>query len=396
MNLLLYSPEYALHQTGEISLRGNDLVHHIAGQELVDQVYTVEKLRYPFPVAGRVPNPEQPARMAACLEALQAFQLVGEKAGQLRLRGPRPARFEELARVHNPAYIRQVVELSQAGGGGLAESTYIGPGSYETAALAAGAGLAAAEMIRAGAGRNALALVRPPGHHASQSSGSGFCIFNNVAVLAWACRGLGWPKVLIIDWDLHHGDGTQSIFYNNPHILTCSLHQYGPELYPERGNFQETGQAEGQGFTVNLPLPAKTSAQDYLELFRRVVPALAASFRPDIILVSAGYDGHFNDTQNLYVWDPEGGLNLAAQTYHELTLEVAGLAEQYCDGRYIILLEGGYNLYALAAGVVNTAAAMLSLPPLITELIPASSRQPPLNIASYLKKLQSFHPDLKF
>ncbi len=389
---LIYSPQFAQHQTGEISLRGDDLVHHLGGQELIDPVYTVAKLQYPYPVPGRIPNPEQPARITASYEALAAFGLIGEGSGQLRLHEPRQASFDELASVHTAGYINRVIDLSRAGGGELAESTYIGAGSYQWAALSAGAGLRAAELIFSGQADSALVLTRPPGHHAGRDSGAGFCVFNNIALLAQDCRTRwGCKRVMIIDWDLHHGDGTQAIFDHDPTVLFCSLHQFGPELYPEKGDFQEIGTGPGRGYTVNLPLPAKTGADDYLQLFRRVVPTLARQFQPDIILVSAGYDGHFNDTQNPYVWDPAGGLCLTAQSYAELTQVVAECAALYCQGRYIVVLEGGYNLYCLPAGLVNTAATMLGYSPLAVETLPPTVAIRPLDVEAYLQKLNRYH-----
>lgn len=395
---LLYSPSFAMHQTGEISLRGDDLIHHIGGRELIDPVYTVAKLQYPYPVAGRVPNPEQPARSTICHETLNAFGLIGREGGQLRLVEPQPASVLELTATHSPQYVNRVAELSRAGGGELAESTYIGPGSYEWAALSAGAGLTAAQLLfDGGEADNALVLGRPPGHHAGRYNGAGFCVFNNVALLANACRSrFGWRKVLIVDWDLHHGDGTQELFYADPDVLFCSLHQFGPELYPEKGDFGEIGEGAGRGYTVNLPLPAKIGEESYLTLFRRVVPTLAAQFRPDIILVSAGYDGHFNDTQNPYVWDAGGGLCLTSQTYTALTEIIADCATRFCEGRYIVLLEGGYNLYSLAAGVVNTAAAMQSQSALISEKLPPAVPITSLDTEEYLRKLQSYHSRWNF
>ncbi|HEX2911792.1 MAG TPA: histone deacetylase [Chloroflexia bacterium] len=394
---LIYSPDFSLLRTSEISLRGNDVVHYVAGQELVDPVYTVAKLQYPYAVPERVPNPEQPARSLACYESLAAFGLVGDAAGQMLPVVPRSATLNELAAVHSHNYINRVRAVSDAGGGELGESTYIGENSFQWAGLSAGAGLTALEVLFSGAADNAMVITRPPGHHARRESAAGFCVFNNVAVLAEACRRhYGLQKILIVDWDLHHGDGTQEIFYNDAGVLFCSLHQFGPELYPEKGDFNETGTGAGLGYTVNLPLPAKTGDDAYLALFQRVIPALAAFYRPDIILVSAGYDAHFNDTQNLYVWDPAGGLCLSAQAYSTLTEVVKSCAEQYCQGRYIVLLEGGYNLYSLPASVVNTAATMLGLDPLITERLPVTVPVAALDVNAYLEKLGRYHPNYHF
>ena len=389
---LIYSPLLAEHQTGEISFLGDDLIHHIAGQELVDPVYTVAKLQYPHTMPGRLPNPEQSARVLAAYESLAAFELIGSADHQFSLLEPRPATFDELKTVHTSAYIERVANLSQVGGE-LGESTYIGIGSFEGARLAAGAGLTAAQAIAEGRANNALVLSRPPGHHARPEGAAGFCIFNNVAITARQCQRLGWKRVLIVDWDLHHGDGTQAVFWTDPDVLFCSLHQFGPELYPEHGDWGETGEGAGVGRSVNLPLPAKIGDEVYLTLFEAVVPTLVARFRPDIVLVSAGYDGHFNDTQNPYVYDPGGGLSLSARLYHRLTRIVAECTESYCEGRYIVLLEGGYNLHNLASGLLNTAAAMLDGSPLVTEVVPPGLPITPLDSSAYLDKLRFYHPD---
>jgi acetoin utilization deacetylase AcuC-like enzyme len=389
---LVYSPEFRLYQTGEIHLDGNNVVHHVEDMRLIDPVYTVEKLQYPFPVTTAVPYPENGSRMVTCHEALTRFGLIGDAPGQMRQVPPRLATADEIARAHDKNYIRHVAELSRSGGE-LGESTFVGRGAYHSALLSAGAGITAAELLHAGTAQNAFVISRPPGHHAAFANAAGFCIFNNVAVTARHCQALGWRKVLIVDWDLHHGDGTQALFYDDPSVLFCSLHQYGPELYPEKGNFDETGTGAGIGYTVNLPLPAKTDADAFLQLFEPLITKLSARFEPDIILVSAGYDAHFNDTQNLYVWDPAGGLSLTAQTYSRLTEIIASAAERYCNGRYIVLLEGGYNLQALANGAVNTAAAMLGYGSLISENVPPGVPVLRLDVEAYLRTLTQYHPE---
>jgi acetoin utilization deacetylase AcuC-like enzyme len=392
---LIYSAEFASQYTGEISFEGDNLVHHVAGLSLVDPVFTVGKLQYPYPLPPRVPYPEQSLRATTCYEAMLGFGLVGPDTGQFRLHPPRPASLDELAGVHAAAYIRKVQNLSRTGGE-LAEATYFGKGAFEAAQLAAGAAIHAVELLGSGATTSALVLARPPGHHAGRESGGGFCIFNNAALAAVAARRFGWQKALIIDWDLHHGDGTQAIFEKDAGALYLSLHQFGPELYPETGDFPETGCGAGEGFSVNLPLPARTGDASYLALFEHVVPRLVEQFRPDLLIVSAGFDGHFNDTINPYVWDPGGGLSLSAQLYHALTGIVKECAGQYCAGRYVVILEGGYSLYNLPAGLVNTAAAMLDRPPLVVETIPANIAQVNLDIEEYLARLRSHHKRFQF
>lgn len=392
---LIYSAEFARTYTGEISFEGDALVHHVDGLSLVDPIFTVGKLQYPYPLPPRVPYPEQALRVTTCYETLLAFGLVGPEAGQFRLHSPRPVTMEELAGVHSAKYIQKVKDLSETGGE-LAGATYIGKGAFEAAQLAAGAAVTAVELLGEGYANSALALLRPPGHHAAREHGGGFCVFNNAALAAVAAQRFGWQKTLIIDWDLHHGDGTQAIFEAEAGVLYLSLHQFGPELYPETGDFHETGSGAGKGFSVNLPLPAKTGDAAYLALFERVVPKLVEQFRPDLIIVSAGFDGHFNDTLNPYVWDPGGGLSLTAQLFHTLTGLVKECAGRYCEGRYIVLLEGGYNLYNLPASLVNTAAAMLDRPLLVVENIPANVPQVSPDLEEYLARLQSHHTLFKF
>ena len=390
-SVLVYSPHSADYEIGFISFQGDNLIHHINGQTLVDPVYTVSQLQYTYPLPSSVTHPERGERVRAAYEALQTFDLVGDRTHQLKQLEPRLATEAEILRVHAPVYLQQVQALSRTGGE-LGKAAYVGAGVYESALLSAGSGLTALELLKSGQANNALVLTRPPGHHAAPAQGAGFCIFNNVAVLAKECQRQGWQRVLIVDWDLHHGDGTQAIFYDDPAVMFCSLHQFGPELYPETGDWHETGQGQGLGYTVNLPLPAKLGDATYLSLFKRVIPALADYYRPDIILVSAGYDGHFNDTINPYVWDPGGGLSLSAQLYHTLTRVIADCASRYCEGRYIIILEGGYNLHNLTASLVNTASAMLGQPPFVTETIPDNIPQTQLEVEEYLEKLSKASP----
>lgn len=388
---LFYSAEFTRRTTGEISFRGDSLVHHVGGREFIDPVFTVSKLEYPYSLPARVIYPEQALRVSTSYEALQAFGL----AERFKLCPPRPATLEELREVHSPEYVEKVRQLSLTGGE-LAEATYIESGAFEVAQLSAGAAISAVELLGKGETESALVLARPPGHHAKRDSGGGFCLFNNAALAVVAARRFGWQKALVIDWDLHHGDGTQEIFDEDGRVVYCSLHQFGPELYPETGNFSDTGRGQGAGYSVNLPLPAKTGDVTYLALFERVIPALAEQFRPDLVVVSAGYDGHFNDTLNPYVWDPGGGLSLSAQLYHRLTSIVKECAAKYSAGRYLVILEGGYNLYNLPAGIVNTAAAMLDQPPPIVEAFPANIPRANPDVETYLAELRQHHRLFQF
>lgn len=255
-----------------------------------------------------------------------------------------------LSRVHDPAYIAQVAAICRRGGGYLDSDTYLVQATYDAARLAAGG---VAELTRAvlrGEIPNGIALVRPPGHHAERHRGMGFCIFNNIAVAAQAALDeFGLQRVLIFDWDVHHGNGTQDIFYGSPHVLFISTHQY--PHYPGTGDWREAGEGAGLGYTVNMPLPAGVGDAGFDRLFREVAAPLVERFRPELILVSAGYDAHWRD--------PLAGLHLSLSGYWHLARELVELARRLCEGRIVVMLEGGYDLKVLALGVADTCRALL-------------------------------------
>ena len=228
--------------------------------------------------------------------------------------------------------------------------TVISPGSYDAAMLAAGAATAAVDAVMEGA-RAAFALVRPPGHHARYNSAMGFCLFNNMAVAAQhAVKKYGLERVMIVDWDVHHGNGTQDYFYERDDVLFFSSHRY--PFYPGTGAANETGRGKGEGYTVNVPLPAGTGDGRYKEVFDDVVAPLARRYRPQLILVSAGYDAHLAD--------PLGGMAVSVAGFSEMARTVRSLADEIaeCEGRVAAVLEGGYNVEALAASVMATIGAM--------------------------------------
>jgi acetoin utilization deacetylase AcuC-like enzyme len=367
---LVYSEDFILHETGHIFVDGTNLILQVGKQRLVDPYYTVENLRYYSPLPHGAPHPERPERTALIYASLEATGLLEE----LQLIPPEAVSDQVLEAVHDPVYVATVRQLAQTEGGCLGEGTLLTSRSYEIARLSAGAGITAAKKILAGELKSAFVLSRPPGHHASRDRAAGFCIFNNAAILTryWLEQNPN-DRVFIIDWDVHHGDGTQSFFYEDKQVFYLSLHQYGPpDLYPGTGGVEETGTGAGLGFTANIPLPGKAGDKLYLEVFEELVPALVAQFKPNLILVSAGQDGHFNDLGNIYLWDPPGGMALTAQCYHRLTQTVSQLAETYCEGKYILQLEGGYNLRNLSNSVVNSVSAMLGLPEMVTEQLPAN------------------------
>jgi acetoin utilization deacetylase AcuC-like enzyme len=253
-----------------------------------------------------------------------------------------------LSQVHDPTYIRAVDEVARAGGGYWDLDTHISEGSYEAALLAAGA--AAAAVDAAIAGTPSFALVRPPGHHALRESAMGFCLFNNVAVAAQhAVSAHGLSRVMVVDWDVHHGNGTQDAFYDRADVLFFSSHRY--PFYPGTGALEEAGEGAGRGYTVNVPLPGGLDDAGYRRVFEQVVAPLAHRYRPELIVVSAGYDSHLAD--------PLGGMAVTVAGFSEMARMVIGLAREIteCQGRLAAVLEGGYNVSALAASVAATIAA---------------------------------------
>ena len=251
----------------------------------------------------------------------------------------------EVARVHDLDYVVQLQEFCDAGGGQLDADTAVNAASWEAARLAAGAGLAAIEALEAGEGSSAFLAVRPPGHHAVPAHAMGFCLLNNVAVAAAALREQG-QRVLILDWDAHHGNGTQDMFWDDANVLYISLHQ--SPLYPGTGALHDIGFGPGRGTTINVPFPPGTTGDAYSSAFARVIEPAADRFRPDWVLVSAGFDAH--------AADPLTDLGLASGDFAEMmsrTLDLAPL------GRCVVFLEGGYDLGALEASVVAMCGVLI-------------------------------------
>ncbi len=285
-------------------------------------------------VAGPM-HPESPGRLRAIWNVLDSTPIPGV----LRERA-RAATRDELLRVHDAAHVEQV--LSFAGKAAqLDGDTAMSPGSANAALLAAGAACELTQQVWRGEAQNGFALVRPPGHHAERQQAMGFCLFNNVAVAAEAARAAGASRVMILDWDVHHGNGTQHSFEKRSDVLFCSSHQF--PFYPGTGAPSEIGSGEGAGYTVNVALPGGMGDADYGAVFHEVFLPIAQRYRPELILVSAGFDAHRAD--------PLGGMNVTERGFAAMASSMKSLADEVCGGKLVLLLEGGYDLSGLSQSV---------------------------------------------
>jgi acetoin utilization deacetylase AcuC-like enzyme len=288
-------------------------------------------------------HPERPARLEAVLHGLRAS---GLDDALVRFE-PQPAPLDAVERVHPGRYRVALEEFSLAGGGSLDGDTVLGEYSYEAAMLAAGAGLEAVRLLESGLGDAAFCAVRPPGHHATPRRAMGFCLINNVAVVAAELAARG-QRVLVVDYDAHHGNGTQDAFYDDDRVVYVSMHEY--PLYPGTGSLMETGEGRGSGATINVPVPSGTTGDVYRRAVDEVVAPMAAAFQPDWLLLSAGFDAHRRD--------PITGLGLASGDFADLTADLAALVPA---GRRVVFLEGGYDLEALADSSAAACGALLGV-----------------------------------
>lgn len=254
---------------------------------------------------------------------------------------------------HSSSLVEQVELTSGKDFGALDPDTTTSPESYAAAMLAVGAVVKGVDLLVENEIDNGFALVRPPGHHAEQDRAMGFCLFNNIAIAAHhAIEKHGYERVMIVDWDLHHGNGTQRSFYETKNVLYVSMHQY--PYYPGSGSFQETGRGEGEGYTINIPMDAGQGDSEYGEIFNEIVVPVGLLYKPQLILLSTGFD--------IYHGDPLGGMRVGYEGFGYMTRKMRELACEVCDGRLLATLEGGYNLTGLRDGVFSVLSEMVGEP----------------------------------
>ncbi len=294
-------------------------------------------------------HPENAARLRSILARLEKAGLDRDcRAGTFQ-----PLAEEAITAIHNPDVVARVKEVVRHGGGYLDADTVVSPASFEVALAAAGACVAAVDAVLNGTDKNALCLVRPPGHHATPHRSMGFCLFNNIALAAHHARTVhGLRRILIVDWDVHHGNGTQDIFFADGDVFFYSIHRYGYGFYPGTGAADETGSGPGLGKTINVPVRFGTSRADYRGMYRNALEKAADAIKPELVLVSAGFDAH--------ALDPIGSLGLDVEDFVFLTTMVLEVAKTHADGRLVSCLEGGYNLDALAESVQGHLEELLA------------------------------------
>ena len=323
-------------------------------------------------------HPENAKRLEAIMAHLEETALIE----QLTPIKPRPATVEELSYVHQTSYISHIKNAASEGIGWLDADTLMSPDSYDAALYAAGGAIEATDAVISGKVNSAFALVRPPGHHATAAAAMGFCLFNNIAIAArHAIKKHKTERVAIIDFDVHHGNGTQEAFDSDSQILYISTHQY--PHYPGSGTIYDTGSAAAQGSKVNIPLPAGSGDDEYRQVFEQIIVPVTRRFRPELILVSAGYDPHWADHLAM--------MEVTTTGFAEMARTIKGLADEFCAGKLVFTLEGGYNLKALAASVKATFDVLLGRSDIEDPLGPPERRWAAPDIGELIKEIKKIH-----
>jgi acetoin utilization deacetylase AcuC-like enzyme len=305
----------------------------------------VEDRRYLLHSAGFC-HPESPERLAGIYEMLDN-PAMSWKFTHIEAR---EATHDEIAIVHSPSYINHIAGTDGKDFVMLDSDTITSPDTYSVAKLAVGGVCNAVDQVLDGIVDNAFAFVRPPGHHAGTENAAGFCIFNNIAIGAMhAILKYGLKRVMIVDWDLHHGNGTQSIFYRDPRVLYFSAHQH--PHYPGTGSLQEIGQGKGEGYTINAPMSAGANDAAFVKVFSKILEPVALEYQPELILLSAGFDAYFKD--------PLGGLRITPDGFAGLTRILLNIADKCCQDRFVAVLEGGYHVAGLAKSAKSVLEEML-------------------------------------
>ncbi|HSO00770.1 MAG TPA: histone deacetylase [Candidatus Nanopelagicales bacterium] len=295
-------------------------------------------------------HPERPERLGAARRAVERCGEAGRRTNPLP---PRDATDEELARAHDPAYLAELMKLD-GHWTSLDADTYLSPASVRAARRAAGAAISLVDAILASpSDPTGLALLRPPGHHATHRTGMGFCLVNNIAIAAHAALARGLQRVAIVDFDVHHGNGTQDIFWRDPRVLFISLHQW--PFYPGSGLAREVGEGDGKGYTLNVPLSEGATDAVYEAAFDETLVPVLDEYAPELLLVSAGFDAHERD--------PRSAMRLTAAAYASMTRKLAGVARRSAQGRLGVVLEGGYHLGAIEESLIATLHAATGLAP---------------------------------
>lgn len=328
-------------------------------------------------------HPENKRRLEAIITALKKEKLL-ERLDQLATEPADPA---EVAQVHTKEYIKSVRELCERGARYLDPDTYLVRQSYDVALLSVGAALLAMRRVLAGKYRACFSLGRPPGHHAEPNRGMGFCLFNNGAIAArLAMSEFNVEKILYIDWDVHHGNSTQKVFYHDPRVMFVSVHQ--SPAFPGTGRIEETGEGKGRGYNVNIPLPPGCGDEEYKAVFEEIIVPLAEAYRPEVVFISAGQDIYHND--------PLADMQVTYRGFAQMTRTMREIADTFCGGKTVLFLEGGYHLQGLGESVTTILSELGGWErPVSDEAASAHYRADHQKVRELLSVVRSLNPLLK-